>query len=709
MFFVVVFFSVKFEFYMGNGYTESKEFELTGADELDGRVNGVLISNGAVIYDPQSDLGYDLDDQDPVVDDGSDFASTQLDAAAAHSEAQLGAGDAGVAHRIAEVLGGHYINLAQITGVLECLAIKGRTDYKIFKFISAVNKSSILDLIKEIGGKNFGDLMLEVFYGENGQEVAEIKEQGGFSEIAKNRAFYVDTNISFRMEQLLPELLHDFMKMIRKDDGSFSPDDYFNPKAALFRRYVVDKLIFMPQILALVDQVYAELTDHDWGDEEKIFNQQSFKLRGSSVSEDWLDTRLAGVSPSGSYDPSVSREIMNNTFLGASRNFMAPDRLAGGDEKLWNFRLSFLLPYVEFLFHKAMSQLKRKEDLTSAERQVLPFVRYDFDEDEQLGIQVAPTIRWENHVVALVDEDGTVHMDVNSNSRDLNSKSFSNQGLLIRVVVDQSDNISVHYAFPLEDESKILNADCHVVGAKLSYLSEQQILAIAKLMRQKQEFFGFPLDAEFCIDNKRVVVDKHPNVFENPVLGGYAIADQQRIIDVQTRVAPDVFDFQHEDQSLDGYTKVAESVFSPGQKFCVKGNLMTLKSLDALGADQRADFQKKVGDLGRYILLLNSPIDANLYGLEALKYIHDNVFAGVIDMSKGMNLTHTWVRSGASNFLRENIPAMGLGSNTDALFDLIPDGETVSEVEVVMLCRDGKTVEVYVPDEVAGDLLRRRV
>lgn len=665
-------------------------------DFVDESLPDLVFGAGTTVPDELALDGDDDGEADPEKKSGkdtdSDHPELQRAAEAAGSEAQFGGGDAALAHEVELAIHGHFINIAQVRGVLEGLAAKGRTDYKIFKLLKVVNQSSLLDLIRKVGGKNFGDLMLEVFYGENEQDVAVIKEKGEFTKVDKNRAFYVDSAISAEIEKLFPELLSDFMKMIGNEGNGVSPSSYFNPDSSMFRKYVVEKLIFTPQILDLVDGVYADLKQYDWqnpGDDAEgdDFNRRSYRLRGSAVSEDWLDTRLAGVSPSSSYDPYDSFSAVKTVFLKDCDHIMAASRLSFGDENLWKFRLSFLLPYVEFLFHKGMSQLKRKDDLTPAEKAIVPYARYDFDDDEQLGIQVAPEIRWENHVVAVIDDAGEVSMDVSV-------RDFKNENLMIRVEVDVSDNIAVHYAFPPEEEPLTNAVTTHVVSSKTSYLPEHQLLAIAHLMRKKKEFFGFPLDGEFCLDG------------------------QNRLFDVQTRVAPDVFDFEHQDEDLRGYTKIAESNFTPGQKFSVKGKLITFSgSLDALSAEKLANLQAKIGDLGSYILLLNKPLAQNLSALQSLKYVHDNIFAGVIDMSRGMALTHSWVRSGASNFLRENIPAMGVGDNTDSLFDLIAeDGEdggplqfSVSEVEVIMICRDGKTVEVYAPNEVAGDLIRREI
>lgn len=622
------------------------------------------------------------DDQVPNEDDGELDAMGGEDTCVTEEVGDYLLGGGALAREVEAVLHSHYGNLSQIRSVLSKIVTEGRTDYEIFRRLpsEAVTQPYLLDLIAKIGGKNFGDLMLEVFYGENKEEVSAISEESGFSEISTNRAFYVDTEVSRRMEEISFDLIDDFKKIITKRSGN-SPVSYFNPDPSLFRQYLMDRVINCPQYLQLADDVYAKLMAWD-----PNFNQGKYRLRGSMVFEDWLDPQVAGVSPSGVYDGRVPKDAVDRVFLRDCDNDSSKVKLANGDPDLWKFRLNFLLPYVEFFFHKEMSKLaERRDELEGENRRVSGYARYHLEPEEQLGIQVAPEIDVEKHVVAVIDEENMVRMD-------LNLKSLGDKDLSIRVMVDGSDNITVRYGFTPEE-----NRDAEVGFVdddeleRPAYLSKEQILGVAKLMRLKRNFYGFDVDGEFCLDK-----------------GGH-------LVDVQTRVAPDVVEMQS-DQELDlrGYTKVSESCFGLGQKFAVKGKLLVLKdSINGLFSNKLDELVKQFGDLSKYILLSNNPLAASLFGLQRLAFEKGTVPAGVIDMSRGVALTHTPVQSGASNFLRNNIAVMGTGDNTDALFDLI-EGDVfaksaMSKVEVIMICRDGKTVEVYAPDEVAKGLVRRQI
>jgi hypothetical protein len=619
------------------------------------------------------------DDQVPNEDDGELEAMGGEDTCVTEEVGDYLLGGGALAREVEAVLHSHYGNLSQIRSVLSGLATQGRTEYEIFRRLpsEAVTQPYLLDLIAKIGGKNFGDLMLEVFYGENKEEVAAIREESGFAEISTNRAFYVDTEVSREMETISFDLIDDFKKIITKRSGN-SPVSYFNPDPSLFRQYLMDRVINCPQYLQLADDVYAKLMAWD-----PNFNQGKYRLRGSMVFEDWLDPQVAGVSPSGVYDGRVPKDAVDRVFLRNCDNDSSKVKLANGDPDLWKFRLNFLLPYIEFFFHKEMSKLaERRDDLEGDNRRISGYARYHLEPEEQLGIQVAPEIDVEKHVVAVIDEENVVRMD-------LNLKSLGDKDLSIRVMVDGSDNITVRYGFTPEE-----NRDAEVGFVdddeleRPAYLSKEQILGVAKLMRLKRNFYGFDVDGEFCLDK-----------------GGH-------LVDVQTRVAPDVVEMQS-DQELDlrGYTKVSESCFGLGQKFAVKGKLLVLKdSINGLFSNKLDELVKQFGDLSKYILLSNNPLAASLFGLQRLAFEKGTVPAGVIDMSRGVALTHTPVQSGASNFLRNNIAVMGTGDNTDALFDLI-EGDVfaksaMSKVEVIMICRDGKTVEVYAPNEVAKDLIR---
>lgn len=611
------------------------------------------------------------------VDDLADIQG----AAESVGDYQLGGG--GLASEVEAVLRGHYGNIAQIRSVLTRLVTDGRTNYEIFRLLpsEAVTQHYLLDIIAKIGGKNFGDLMLEVFYGENEREVAAIRKESGFSEISTNRAFYVDTEVSKEMEKISFDLIDDFKEIITKRFGH-SPVNYFNPDPSLFRQYLMDRVINCPQYLELADDVYAKLKVWD-----SNFNQGKYRLRGSMVFEDWLDPQVAGVSPSGGYDGRVPKDVIDQVFLGHCDNVSSTKaKLANGDPDLWKFRLNFLLPYIEFFFHKEMSKLaERRDSLEGEDRRISGYARYHLEPEEQLGIQVAPEIEVEKHVVAVIDADNMVRMD-------LNLKSLGDRDLSIMVVVDGSDNITVRYGFTPEEHR---DAEFGFVDddelERPAYLSKKQILGVAKLMRLKRNFYGFDVDGEFCLDK-----------------GG-------NLVDVQTRVAPDVVEMES-DQELDlrGYTKVSESCFGLGQKFAIKGKLLFLKdSITGLFSNKLDELVNKFGDLSKYILLSNNPLAASLFGLQRLAFEKGTVPAGVIDMSRGVALTHTPVQSGASHFLRNNIAVMGTGDNTDALFDLVKGDvfakSAMSEVEIIMICRDGKTVEVYAPNEVAGNLLRRAI
>jgi hypothetical protein len=658
-----------------------------GEPLFDGSLEGRVFDNGATI---PADQISDFDDKpDPrrvpgrVVD--PDQQGFQEDLVASAAEAQVGGGDARLSQDVERVLHGHYGNLSQIRSVLDRLATQGRTDYEIFRRLpsAAVTQPYLLEIIEKIGGKNFGDLMLEVFYGENEEEVADIREGSGFAEISTNRAFYVDTEVSREMEAISFDLLDDVGAIIERD---FSGADiqYFNPELDLFKQYLFERVINFPQILELVDGVYAKLMDWD-----PNFNQGKYRLRGSMVYEDWLDTQVAGVSPSGRYVAKDSQRYIEANVEEYKNIPLLQQKLSCGDPCLWKFRLNFLLPYIEFIFHKQLSVLSRKRDtLEGKEKDMAGYARYRLEDDEQLGMQVAPEIDVQKHVVAVIDDENVVSMD-------LNLKSLESQDLLIRVMVDDMDRISVHYGFDTvkyghpelgHDESE----DPSVKPVmKPAYLSRRQILGIAKLMRLKKNFYGFNVDGEFCLDK------------------------ENRLIDVQTRIAPDVVEMES-DQEVDlrGYTKVAESVFGLGQKFAVKGKLLFLKR--ALGGMNPMEIEalvKGYGDLSKYILVLNDPLSNSLFGLQRLSFERQNTPAGVIDPTRGVALTHTPVQSGASNFFRENIPVMGMGANVGSLMDLAIDPKsffTTSDHlsgEIIMVCDDGKTVCVYAEDDVARVLL----
>ncbi len=586
-----------------------------------------------------------------------------------------------LADEVEVVVGAHFMELGQIRSILRSLEVAGRTNYKIFSYLSALTLPYILDLIKRIGGKNFGDLMLEVFYGENKEDVAVIGAEAGFSEISTNRAFYVDTEVSREIEKLVPELMDDFKRFINKYSNG-AVVNYFNPDESLFRRYLMERMIFFPQVLDLVDEVYKKLQTWD-----PDFTQGKYRLRGSMVFEDWLDTQVAGVSPSGVYDGSQPKDIVDKVFLRNCDHLLAASRVANGDPDLWKFRLSFLLPYVEFFFHKKMSDLaKQRDELIGDDKIIAGYARYDLEGEEQLGIQVVPQIEVEKHIVAVIDKDNTVRMD-------LNLKALGDKDLLMRVMVDESNNVTINYGFtPAEHGHPEFRRDEEDDGLeKLAYLSKKQILGIVKIMRLKKSFYGFDVDGEFCLTK-----DGH-------------------LFDVQTRVAPDVVEMESDQElNLRGYTQVAESCFGLGQKFMVKGKLVFAKNpISGLFVSELNGLMKQFGDLGKYILLLNEPLAASLFGLQRLAFEKGSIFAGVIDMSRGVALTHSPVQSGASHFLRNNIAVMGTGDNTDALFNLVNDGENakfvMSEVAVIMKCEDGKTVQVYAPNEVAVHLFQKRL
>jgi|GEM_PF-2301888 len=642
----------------------------SGRDSNDGivrDVGGVLLGNGVAVYR--------LDDAMDEDNEGKDSADAQ--------DSSLTALEMGDSPKVADLVklavGAHFIEIGRVRSILESLERAGRADYQIFAHLPTITNFSILDLIKRIGGKNFGDLMLEVFYGENRDEMTAIEGQSGFAGISTNRAYYVDTSVSLKMEELSFDLVDDIKDIIEKN---FSGSDiqYFNPEHALFVRYILERVFNFPQILELVDKVYAELMKWD-----PNFNEGKYRLRGSMVYEDWLDTKVAGVSPSGRYVAKDAQGYIDALCKIYGDVPILKEKLANGDPNLWKFRLIFLLPYVEFLFHKQLSGLAGDRDsLEGEEKRVAGYARYHLEDDEQLGIQVAPEIDVKKHVVAVIDEDNVVSMDLNLNS-------LESQDLLIRVTVDDMDRVSIHYGFNTEkyEHPELGHDDEQDPLVKPAYLSKKQILAIAKIMRLKKSFYGFDVDGEFCLDK------------------------ENRLIDVQTRIAPGFVDMDSDGNvDLRGYAKVAESVFGLGQKFAVRGKLLFLKEgLTGMDPVELEALVREYGDLSKYILILDKPLAGSLFGLQRLSFERQNNFAGVIDMSRGVALTHTPVQSGASNFLRENLPLMGMGENVSALKDLIVNPEKMFSTsdnftdDLIMICDDGKTVRIYAKKDVARVLM----
>lgn len=574
--------------------------------------------------------------------------------------------------------------LTLVFDILQRLVMEGKSSSRIFGAINKIAREraffDVGDLIEQYGGKNFGDLLLDLFYDQNSDAAEKFSTDGEFEGVGPNETVYVPADFCRELEELCPDIAYDIDDFIKQNKYSHVPNAYFALPLSIIYRVIVEKLLSNPRILALAGNMF-DLIKEKFPD---LLNR-AFVIRGSQVYEDWFDTGFAGVSPGASYAPLRNQDVLKFKNYLKKIHGCSPAAIEALDfsnlEKLY-FLIELLTPYVKFLYDKKLSMLCLKDEPDARDERLSVYSRVDIPKDDALALQVAPKIPLKRHVVAVIEDTpngNLVRMDIKC------GKSAENrfEDLFIRVEVDDSDNISIYPAFDIGAEVKKhgeeLNKCLCEVDGKRSFISRNQILAIAGLMREKRKFFGFPVDGEFGFED-----------------------GTDRVFDFQTRLAPTVLGNSGE-IALEGAFRIAESPFVLGQRFLVKGKVLKVTSIYKLMYYNFDEFLEIIGDPSQYILLIDVPIGKILIYLLRLHCEKGLMFGGIIDLHRGVDLTHSEIFAGGTYFLRYNVPVIGKLDNGDFLARLanvsmgkVEDEEImVSHLDIVMISEQGRHAKIY--------------
>ncbi len=585
--------------------------------------------------------------------------------------------------------------IMQVFDILQHLASEGRDSSRIFGVINEVASEreffDLGDVIEKYGGKNFGDLLLRLFYDHNQDAADRLSTDGGFEGIGPNEAVYVHANFCRELERLCPDIAYDIDNFIKQDRYAHFPNAYLSLSISVTYRVIIERFLSNPEILEVVENLFQYINERVPG----LLDRTSV-VRGSQVHEDWFDTGFAGVSPGASYTPLVNKNA--DRFKDYLIKIHGCDRKAvealdcSNLDKLY-FLIELLSPYVKFLYDKKLSMLCLKDNPDDRDNKLSTYSRVDIPKDDALALQIAPKIPLKRHIVAVIEDiDGgnMVRMDVKC------GKSAENrfEDLSMRVEIDDKDNISIYPAFDIDEEVKKHGEDlnkcfCEVDGEK-SFIPRNQILAIAGLMRKKREFFGFPLDCEFGVE------DRTNSVF-----------------DFQTRLAPTILGNQGE-MVLNQALEIAKSPFVLGQRFVIKGKALKVSSIYKLLHCDFNRFLEIIGDPSQYILLLDCPIGKILSYLLRIHCEKGLMFGGIIDLKKGLDLTHSDIFAGGTYFLRHHVPVVGKPDNSDFLVNLANvkigdmEGEDImiSSQDIAMVSEEGRHARIYVFSEGENEKLR---
>jgi hypothetical protein len=296
-----------------------------------------------------------------------------------------------------------------------------------------------------------------------------------------------------------------------------------------------------------------------------------------------------------------------------------------------------------------------------------------------------PCIDLKRHVTAVIEEENcgdVIRMDVKLGNTPL-YKSF--EDMFVRVEVFPNGEIKICPGFDMDEKLKIhegfLLPHLFYVNGQPSFIAENQIRAIADLMRAKKNFFGFAVDCELGIDS------------------------DSKVFDFQTRLAPTKLGVSGE-VSLASYKKVTDSNFVLGQRFLVKSKVLHVENLYVMAFYDFEKLLEIIGDPQDYILLLDAPIATYMSFLMRLFCERGLSFAGVIDLHNGLDLTHSKAIDGGTYFLRHGFPVVGKVESPDEILKMLD--VTVAEVqcfksslirvsssELIMSSKDGIRASIY--------------
>lgn len=578
--------------------------------------------------------------------------------------------------------------ITQVFDILQKLAAEGRDSSRIFGVINEVAGErecfDLGDLIEKYGGKNFGDLLLRLFYDNNEDASGRFAVDGGFEGVGPNEAVYVPADFCRELEILCPDIAYDIDDFIKQEKYAHIPNAYLALSVSVIYKVIIERFLSNPRILEVVERLFQYINERIPG----LLDKHSV-IRGSQVHEDWFDTGFAGVSPGASYAPLSNKNISRfKGYLIKIQNCdpSAVEALDFRDLDKLHFLIELLTPYVRFFYDKKLSMLCLKDDSDERDEKLSIYSRVDIPKDDALALQIAPKISLRRHVVAVIEktEDGDlVRMDVKC------GKAAENrfEDLSMRIEVDDRNNVSIYPAFDVSEEVKKHGREleeclCEIDGSK-SFIPKNQILAVAALMKEKREFFGFPVDCEFGIED-----------------------ETNRVFDFQTRLAPTILG-NYGEIELNEALKIAQSPFVLGQKFVVRGKALKMSSVYKLMHYDFNRFLEIIGDPSQYILLLDCSIGKILSYLLRMHCEKGLVFGGIIDLNKGLDLTHSEIFAGGTYFLRHNVPTVGRPDNIDFLVRSVRvklgemGGEEimVSGTDIAMVSEDGRHAEIYIVAE----------